>query len=44
MKEMQCKVRAPNPFPQDIYQKLITLENQKAEFRKGMNILMTDKH
>ena len=44
MAEQQNEVRAPNPFPQDIYKQLIRADNQKKEFKKGMSILMTDKH
>jgi hypothetical protein len=44
MAEQQNEVRAPNPFPQDIYKQLIRQDKQQAAFKKGMNILMTDKH
>ena len=38
----QIEVKAPKPFPQDIYKELIK-NTQKREFKKGMNIFMTNK-
>jgi hypothetical protein len=38
----QIEVKAPKPFPQDIYRELIK-NTQKREFKKGMNIFMTNK-
>ena len=40
--EAQYEVKAPNPFPQDIYKQLIKRE-QKTEFIKGKRILETNK-
>ena len=44
MSEQQLEVKAPNPFPQDIYKLLIRRDQQNVEFKKGMRILMTDKN
>ena len=42
IKEEQYQVKAPNPFPQDIYQQLIN-RDQKELFIKGKRILETNK-
>ena len=42
IKEEQYQVKAPNPFPQDIYQKLIKRDQQKSEYKKGLNRLRTN--
>ena len=44
IKEWQLEVKAPNPFPQDIYKLLIRSDKNNVEFKKGMRILMTDKN
>ena len=42
IKEEQYQVKAPNPFPQDIYQQLIK-RDQRELFIKGKRILETNK-
>ena len=41
--EAQYEVKAPNPFPQDIYKQLIKRDVQKKEFKKGKTILETNE-
>ena len=41
IKEWQLEVKAPNPFPQDIYKQLVKYD-QRTEFRKGKIILDTN--
>ena len=43
IKEWHLEVKAPNPFPQDIYKLLIRSDKNNLKFKKGMRILMTDK-
>ena len=44
MDKQHIDVRAPNPFPQDIYKVLVKQDQQKKEFKKGINIFMTDEN
>ena len=43
IKEAQYEVKAPNPFPQDIYKVLIKEDRKPKEYKKGWNILLTNK-
>ena len=43
IKEAQYEVKAPNPFPQDIYKVLIKEDGKPTEYKKGFNILYTNK-
>ena len=39
MKEAQYEVKAPNPFPQDLYKVLVKkMVNQPTEFKTGIYI------